>query len=174
MGTVRIYGTIGPACRDKDILKQMFQEGMDGVRLNLSHTSLEEASALIEDCHKAAGECGISPELLIDMQGPELRVGTFINPVKLSAGDLIETADIPLPPAVKNALKDRDPGQEILLDDGKILLRTEYSTHPHEMRLRVVRGGLLESRKSVALPGCTFRTPAMTENDRDLSAAGKI
>ena len=167
MGTVRIYGTIGPACRDKDILKQMFQEGMDGVRLNLSHTSLEEASALIEDCHKAAGECGISPELLIDMQGPELRVGTFINPVKLSAGDLIETADIPLPPAVKNALEDRDPGQEILLDDGKILLRTEYSTHPHEMRLRVVRGGLLESRKSVALPGCTFRTPAMTENDRD-------
>ena len=54
----------------------------------------------------------------------------------------------------------------VLLDDGKILLRTEFLPDPHDIRLRVVRGGLLESRKSAALPGCTFRTPAMTENDR--------
>jgi len=68
---------------------------------------------------------------------------------------------------VKRTLEDRDPGQEVLLDDGKILLKTEYSPYLHGTGLRVVRGGILESRKSVALPGCTFKTPAMTENDRD-------
>lgn len=166
MKHVKIYGTIGPACRDKEILKRMFQEGMDGVRLNLSHTSLEEASSLIESFHSAARECGLNAELLIDMQGPELRIGDMNAPFSLITGDLIGIEDIPFPEDVKAVLRDGDPGQEILLDDGKILLRTEFLPDPHDIRLRVVRGGLLESRKSAALPGCTFRTPAMTENDR--------
>ena len=166
MKHVKIYGTIGPACRDKEILKRMFQEGMDGVRLNLSHTSLEEASPLIESFHSAARECGLNAELLIDMQGPELRIGDMRTPLRLISGDLIGIEDIPFPEDVKAVLRDGDPGQEILLDDGKILLRTEFLPDPHDIRLRVVRGGLLESRKSAALPGCTFRTPAMTENDR--------
>jgi len=97
MGKVRIYGTIGPACRDREILKQMFQEGMDGVRLNLSHTLLEEASVLIESCHEAARECGIDPELLIDMQGPELRAGIIKTPLRLNPEELINIRDIPLP-----------------------------------------------------------------------------
>ena len=166
MKHVKIYGTIGPACRDKEILKRMCQEGMDGVRLNLSHTSLEEASSLIESFHSAARECGLNAELLIDMQGPELRIGDMNAPFSLITGDLIGIEDIPFPEDVKAVLRDGDPGQEILLDDGKILLRTEFLPDPHDIRLRVVRGGLLESRKSAALPGCTFRTPAMTENDR--------
>ena len=167
MKHVKIYGTIGPACRDKEILKRMFQEGMDGVRLNLSHTSLEEASSLIESFHSAARECGLNAELLIDMQGPELRIGDMNAPFSLITGDLIGIEDIPFPEDVKAVLRDGDPGQEILLDDGKILLRTEFPSQPHGINLRVVRGGLLESRKSVALPGCTFHTPAMTENDRN-------
>ncbi len=167
MGKVRIYGTIGPACKDKEILKQMFQEGMDGVRLNLSHTSLEEASALIESLHSAARECGISPELLIDMQGPELRIGYLKTAVMLTESEPIDIGDIPFPAAVKKVLVEAAPGQEVLLDDGKILLKTGLSLHQRGIMLHVVRGGLLESRKSVALPGHDFQTPAMTENDRD-------
>lgn len=167
MGKVRIYGTLGPACRDAEILKQMFKEGMDGVRLNLSHTSLEEASALIENLHRAARECGVSPELLIDMQGPEIRIGYLKAPVMLAEGSMVRNGDIPFPSDVKKALEVSDPGQEVLLDDGKILLETRPSPDLHGNGLRVVRGGMLESRKSVALPGLTFRTPAMTENDRD-------
>ena len=167
MGKVRIYGTIGPACNDKEILKQMFHEGMDGVRLNLSHTSLEEASALIESLHSAARECGISPELLIDMQGPELRIGYLKTAVMLTESEPIDIEDIPFPAAVKKVLVEAAPGQEVLLDDGKILLKTGLSLHQRGIMLHVVRGGLLESRKSVALPGHTFQTPAMTENDRD-------
>ena len=167
MGKVKIYGTIGPACKDKDILKQMFKEGMDGVRLNLSHSSLEEASALIESLHEASRECGIRPELLIDMQGPEIRIGYLKAPVLLAEGSMVRAGDIPFPSDVKKVLKDSDPGQEVLLDDGKILLVTRPSPDLNGNGLLVVRGGMLESRKSVALPGITFRTPAMTENDRD-------
>ena len=167
MGRVRIYGTIGPACRDKETLKEMFREGMDGVRLNLSHTSLEEASALIESLYEAARECGVRPELLIDMQGPELRIGYLKTPVMLTEGRSVETGDIPFPAAVKKILEESDPGQEVLLDDGRILLKTSHSSKSQKTGLHVVRGGLLESRKSVALPGHAFKTPAMTENDRD-------
>ena len=127
MGKVRIYGTLGPACRDTETLKRMFKEGMDGVRLNLSHTSLEETSDMIENFHRAASECGISPELLIDMQGPELRIGRLSVPVGLADGDLIRVEDIPFPEAVLKELGENGPGREILLDDGKILLKTELS-----------------------------------------------
>ena len=174
MGKVRIYGTIGPACRDTEILKQMFREGMDGIRLNLSHTSLEEASDLIDSCHRAARECGVRPELLIDMQGPELRVGRMEAPLSLDDGDLISTGDIPFPESVEKAIEEKGPGQNILLDDGKILLRTGCSGE-NGIYLRVIRGGMLESRKSVALPGIAIHAPAMTENDREqIRRAGRF
>ena len=162
MGVVKVYGTIGPSCRDAAIMKQMFQEGMDGVRLNLSHTSLEDAAALINSFHKAARECRVSPELLIDMQGPELRVGRLSAPVMLTEGEHVGAGELLLPEAVNLALEESGPGQEVLLDDGKILLMSET-----RRGLRVIRGGLLESRKSVALPGHSFHTPAMTDNDRE-------
>lgn len=158
---VRIYGTIGPACRDAETLEMMFREGMDGVRLNLSHTSLDEASDMIETCRRAAGRCGMAPELLIDMQGPELRIGQLDEPILLETGAVTGLSDIPFPKAVLDVLADCGPGQEVLLDDGKILLVTESGG------LKAVRGGMLESRKSVALPGRVIDTPAMTEKDRE-------
>ena len=167
MGKVKIYGTIGPACKDSSILRQMFCEGMNGVRLNLSHTTLDDAAELIESCRKAAGDCGVTPELLIDMQGPELRVGRLSEPFRLTEGSLIAAADIPFPAAVRDLIGTGPAGQEVLLDDGKILLITEAAGISGTNALRVVRGGLLESRKSVALPGCSIRVPAMTESDRE-------
>ena len=158
MKKVAIYGTLGPACADPRTLEGMLQEGMDGIRLNLSHTSLEAASTLLEAYREAASSCGVSPSLLIDLQGPELRIGTLNEPVRLDAGERIAVDAVPFPSEVRNALT---AGQEILLDDGKILLRTE------ENGLRVVRGGTLESRKSVALPGCSLHPSALTEADRE-------
>ena len=176
-GRVKIYGTFGPACRDLNTLKGMFREGMTGMRLNLSHTTLEDSAQLLEVYHKAARECGIMPELLIDMQGPELRIGDLKEPVKLTAGELIKLEEIPFPKTAADALTyqstNRCFGQEILLDDGKILLTLEDKGSDAGVLLRVVRGGLLQSRKSAALPGCGFRLPAMTENDRKQIANAK-
>ena len=166
-GKVRVYGTFGPACKDFNTLREMFLEGMDGIRLNLSHTALDEAAGLIETCRRAASECGIIPELLIDMQGPELRIGMLEFPVQLVNGSLIDIDTVPFPQEVKTILAGTAPGQEILLDDGKLLLRTEKPQSVPETQLRVLRGGKLESRKSVALPGCQICMPAMTEFDRE-------
>ena len=167
MGKVRIYGTVGPACRDPAVLRQMFREGMDGVRLNLSHTTLADAAGLIGDCREAARACGIEPALLIDMQGPELRIDRLEEPVRLATGALWEIDAIPFPPEVRQALRERPAGQEVLLDDGKLLLRTEGAGPARGVGLRVIRGGMLESRKSAALPGCPIRTPAVTAFDRE-------
>ena len=165
MKKVMIYGTLGPACRDAGTLEAMFREGMDGLRLNLSHTTLAEAAELIGACRRAAEACGRKPELLIDMQGPELRVGELREPIPLAEGTRISPDDIPFPPAVREALLEAAPGQELLLDDGKLLLKTEDGGAG--LFLRVLRGGLLQSRKSVALPGCRIESPAMTEADRE-------
>ena len=164
---VKIYGTIGPACRDREVLTEMFREGMDGVRLNLSHTSLEDAAALTAACRAAAEEAGAEPELLIDMQGPELRTGVTDEPVLLSEGELYSISGLPLPDSVAKGLEELGSGQELLLDDGKILLVTEREAGRTGTFLRVVRGGLLESRKSIAVPGYYIDAPAMTDRDRE-------
>lgn len=159
---VMVYGTLGPACSDPKILEQMFREGLDGMRLNLSHTTLEEAADLIEAYHAAAQARGRSPVLIIDLMGPELRIGILDTPLPLSSGDVIGPDALPFPEAVRDALKAAQCGQEVLLDDGKILLTLDTPD-----RLRVLRGGILKSRKSIALPGIEIRTPALTEADRN-------
>jgi len=164
---VKIYGTIGPACRERGILTEMFREGMDGVRLNLSHTSLEDASELIGACRGAAREAGTEPELLIDMQGPELRTAAVAEAQSIPEGGLLDICALPLPEAVVNGLESMEEGREVLLDDGKILLRTERRAPDGPLMLRVLRGGALESRKSIAVPGYHIKAPAMTERDRE-------
>ena len=161
---IQIYGTLGPACSDTETLARLFEEGMTGVRLNLSHVGLDRAAEQIERLHAAARRCGVTPQLLIDMQGPELRVGALPAPLPLEDGaDLRLGTDVPLPPAVLPHLV---PGQEILLDDGKLLLRVT-ETLPDGALARVERGGVLRSRKSAALPGVDVHLPAMTDSDRE-------
>ena len=159
MKKVKIYGTLGPACADVKTLEAMFREGMDGVRLNLSHTTLEASAALVEALHRAGRACGVTPELLIDLQGPELRIGNLPAPLSLRAGERIDAARLCLSPALSARLRRCPPGQALLLDAGVLL--------------RVVRGGLLERRKSVALPGCEVLAPALTETDRAQLAAAR-
>ena len=154
-----IYGTLGPACAGADALEAMLRRGMTGVRLNLSHVTLREAAPLTEALREAARRCGAEPKLLIDMQGPELRLGALAAPLELTEGETLDLTALPLPRAVCEAL---EPGQEVLLDDGKLLLRCGTASSA-----RVERGGTLQSRKSVALPGKTIRLPALTESDRE-------
>ncbi len=156
---IDIFGTLGPACAQAETLAEMLRLGMTGVRLNLSHVTLPEAAPLTEALHRAAQRSGIQPKLLIDMQGPELRVGRFAEPLSLPEGVVIATEALHLPPCARELLC---PGQEILLDDGKLLLMCETAE-----TARVVRGGVLLSRKSAALPGQSLSLPALTEADRE-------
>ncbi len=166
------YGTLGPSCQDVKTLIALFQEGMTGIRLNLSHCDLEECGEWLNHLHTAAQECGVSPDLLIDLKGPELRVGVLSGPLSLEEGKEITLGGdgIPVPSIIFPSLC---LGQEILLDDGALLLRVEDCGKTHA-RCRIIRGGILHSRKSIAIPGAGIFPPTLTESDyKNLSIAKK-
>jgi len=162
---LHVYGTLGPSCSDTETLEALFEAGMTGVRLNLSHVGLPAAARQIERFHDAARRRGVAaPELLIDMQGPELRVGPLPEPLTLKSGAKVRLGtDVPLPAA---ALPYLTPEQAVLLDDGRLLLRV-LEPLPEGALALVERGGVLQSRKSAALPGVELHLPAVTDSDRD-------
>ncbi|MBR5537102.1 MAG: pyruvate kinase [Clostridia bacterium] len=154
---MEVYGTFGPACTDLSRLTEMFRTGMCGLRLNLSHRSLAQSRDWLELARQAAELCGTAPQILMDLQGPELRVGSEGLPVELPEGETLPLSLLRLPAILLQALR---PGQELLLDDGKLqAVVGEGDT------CRVVRGGTLLPRKSVAAPGLDIRLPALTGED---------
>lgn len=193
---IDVYGTLGPSCASAEVLTQMFLAGMTGVRLNLSHVSLRESEGLLNVLHEAAQRAGVKPLLLVDLQGPELRIGPMEKPAELredeevrlcseeafslscseggapsgpgcgtsvcAAGGSGSLVDIPVPEAVYRVL---EKNTEVLLDDGRILLRVT-KTGEESAFARVVRGGRLTGRKSIKVPGADIRLPAMTKADR--------
>ena len=108
--SVQIYGTLGPSCADAATLARMIGAGMTGIRLNLSHTTLREAKPYLDAVRAAERETGRSIGLLLDMQGPELRVGVLAEPMTLNEGEVLELGGkgIPLPDIAIPALL---PGQ---------------------------------------------------------------
>ena len=184
----QIFATMGPACGTENIIKDMIDAGMTGMRLNLSHTTLPDSKDYIEAYRNAAQKAGIKPQILIDMQGPELRVGALREQVELVEGDVVRLyspeeifvsesevpeVEIPVPKAVLEKLQ---MGDEILLDDGKILAKVEqkceHKTAEDEKSLtktsvdvQILRGGLLRSHKSIKIVGKDVEMPVLTPHD---------
>lgn len=173
MANVKIYGTLGPACANRDMLLRMLDNGMDGLRLNLSHRGLgdsQEWIELMEDVRRASGK---RLELLIDLQGPELRIGELKEEMVLGEGETVEIGPGERIPAPIQAVRAMEEGMELLLDDGKLALRVERAGE-EAAQCRVLRGGRLSSRKSLSLPGVEVDMPTLTEMDREnLRLAGQ-
>ena len=152
------YGTIGPACAQPAILQHMVEAGMTGIRMNLSHGPL----AAHTDWLAMIRAAGIR-QLLIDLQGPELRIGTLAEPVALVEGSSVRLGSdgVPCPAALVQAAA---PSQQLLLDDGKLLVQVTQAL-PEALVCTVVRGGTLQSRKSIAAPGLAVLSPTLTEED---------
>ncbi len=152
------YGTIGPACAQPETLRRMVDAGMTGIRMNLSHGSLAQHADWLEMIHAA----GIR-DLLIDLQGPELRIGRLAQPAALAEGSSVRlgAGGIPCPePLVRAA----GTGQQLLLDDGRLLVQVTR-TKADALLCTVLRGGMLQSRKSIAAPGLTVPSPTLTAED---------
>jgi len=158
-----IYGTLGPACADRETLSAMFSHGMTGMRLNLSHITLENAADTIMVFYEAAREAHVMPKLLIDMQGPEVRIGSISDRKLTEEEKVVLGEDIPVPQFVFSSLKEHD---EVLLNDGKILLET-LTVSENSALMRVVRGGLISSRKSLAIVGRDIPSPTLTATDME-------
>lgn len=151
---MHFYGTLGPSACDLDTLKKLFTVGMSGVRLNLSHQGLNKSKDWIDILHTAKKDC----ELLIDLNGPELRLGTFATPIQLSSGETYQFLD--LPDCVKHGV---EIGDQLLVDDGRLL----FEVIGPDLECRVIRGGVMESHKSLAVVGKDFDIPTLTQDDLD-------
>ena len=160
---MEIYGTLGPSCRTQPILTQMFQAGMTGMRLNLSHVTLQESEGLIQTYGQAALAAGCPPHLVIDLQGPELRVGPLPQAVTLLEGEAVTLGEtgIPVPPLLLEALS---PGAAITFDDGAMLVEV-VGCDGAQARCKVLRGGQLSGRKSIGAPELAITPPTLTETD---------
>jgi pyruvate kinase len=175
----KIVATLGPASSEQAVIDALFRAGADVFRINMSHTSHERMRELLAAVRAVEKEHGRPIGVLVDLQGPKLRVGTF----KDEAVTLVQGATFALDsdktpgdamrvylphPEILSAL---EPGHSLLLDDGKIRL-TALETSPERALTRVEVGGRLTARKGVSLPDTTIPSSAMTPKDRsDLDAA---
>ena len=166
------YATLGASCRDRATLAALFHEGMTAARLNLSHTTLIACAPLLDDFFAAAKDALVTPRLVVDLQGPELRVGALREPVHLIEGATVTlgASGVPVPQSVVDAA---ETGDRISLDDSALLL--EVVSHEGEaLSCRVLRGGTLQSRKSLAVLGKDVDAAALTDADRaNLRDAGR-
>ncbi|MFN3975401.1 MAG: pyruvate kinase [Dehalococcoidia bacterium] len=172
----KIVATVGPASRSEDVLERLIDAGVDVFRLNFSHGTWEEHGAVVDIIRRLSREKR-PVAILQDLQGPRLRTGTLEGgrPITLEPGQYFTLTAEPL---VGNAQRvsvsyhglpqDVAPGNRILLADGLLELEV-VETRPTEVLTRVVRGGILEERKGINVPGVHLSVPSVTEKDlRDM------
>jgi pyruvate kinase len=169
----KVVATLGPASSNPEILGGMVEAGLDVVRLNFSHGERADHVARFELVRALAKERDHNLAVLVDLQGPKIRVGVVGDTgVRLDRGEEVtlvsgtETCAEPDIPVVYPALAtDVHQGDRILLDDGAIGLRVE-DVEGERVRCEVERGGVVKSRKGVNLPGVAVSAASLTAKDR--------
>ncbi len=171
----KIVCTIGPAVADVKKISQLIESGMDVARLNLSHGTHREHLKYIMNIRKAAKSMHSSVAILIDLQGPKIRIGKLMSePLLLNRNDsIIITTDEnysgfdgnKIPTLYKYFQKDVKIGNRILIDDGRIELRV-IDVSGKNVTCRVINGGLLISNKGINLPRVAVSSSALTEKDK--------
>ncbi len=168
----KIVATIGPATQEEDVLKRIIEAGVDVCRLNFSHGSHDAHLKVIERIRKINSELGTHVSILMDLQGPKLRIGKVDGEIMLTEGQIITvtteecicTNDILYVSYTRLAL-DAKPGERILLNDGKVELKVTEIIDDKRLRAAVVVGGILTSNKGFNLPETQLTVPCLTEKD---------
>lgn len=178
--SVKILATLGPASSSREMIAALFKAGADAFRINMSHTPHEDVRALVEKIRSVEEEFSRPIAILVDLQGPKLRLGTFGS----DEGEMLEegqdfalykkkkTGDkkgVHLPhPEIFDAL---EVGHTILIDDGKVKLKVSGKTKDGVMT-RVLTAGKVSNRKGASFPDSVLPMGALTEKDfRDLEFA---
>ncbi|MGW2399931.1 pyruvate kinase [Kitasatospora sp. NPDC001664] len=173
MRRAKIVCTLGPAADSYEQIKALVDAGMDVARFNLSHGSQSEHEERYRRVRKASEETGRSVGVLVDLQGPKIRLGTFAEgPVLLERGDEFTIS------VEEGVVGDRDtcgttydgladdvrPGERILVDDGRVCLEVAEVAGPR-VRCTVLEGGLISDHKGLNLPGIAVSVPALSDKD---------
>ena len=175
----KIVATLGPASSDKTAIGNLFRAGADVFRINMSHTTHARMRELVAAIRAVETEHNRPIGILVDLQGPKLRVGSFAaGPAMLVQGESFVLDADPAPGDTKRVhlphpeiIAAVAPGHSLLLDDGKIRL-TATEVGQGRIVTRVEVGGKLSDRKGVSLPDTVVPFSALTEKDRsDLDAA---
>lgn len=169
----KVVATIGPACRSKDILRQLFIEGIDVCRINFSHDTHEEHLKTINIIKELNAEMNCNVAILCDLQGPKLRIGDVENNhIELKEGEEIDfVTHICLGTAKELYMsyqefpQDVAVGDTILIDDGKLKLEAIATNKKDRVTAKIIYGGPLSSKKGVNLPDTKISQPSLTPKD---------
>lgn len=169
----KIVATVGPACESYDQLLELAKAGVNVFRLNFSHGSHENKAEIIQHIRKINKFEPFNIAILGDLQGPKLRVGEIENnSLEIKEGEILtftnekcigtkEKIYVSYP----NLSKDVVLGNIILIDDGKLEVKVVEITATNDVKVEVVLGGNLSSKKGINLPDTKISLPALTEKD---------
>ncbi|HZT29161.1 MAG TPA: pyruvate kinase [Bryobacteraceae bacterium] len=172
MANTKIVATVGPSCGSQAALRHMLAAGVDVFRLNLSHGDHERHAESIRLVRAAAAEAGKFTAILLDLQGPKIRLGKFAG-----GGCMLESGAefvITVEPVVGDCrcastgyaqfARDVQPGARVLLADGAVELRV-LATDGTAVRTQVIEGGAVSDHKGINLPGVRVSSPSLTAKD---------
>ncbi len=172
MRRAKIVATLGPATSSYEKIRALIDAGVNVARMNLSHGSYDVHEGVYANVRKAAADAGKPIAVLVDLQGPKIRLGTFEDgPYELDEGDIftITTEDIVgnkdiCGTTFKGLPHDVAPGDFLLIDDGKVRVRV-LETDGVRVKTEVVVGGPVSNNKGINLPGVAVSVPALSEKD---------
>jgi len=174
MRRAKIVCTLGPAVESPEKVRELIAAGMNMARLNLSHGGYEEHQNRLDQVRAAAAEAGVPIAILVDLQGPKIRLARFKDgPHDLARGDIftITTDDVEgtkdrVGTTYKGLPGDCKPGDRILIDDGKVTVEVT-KVSGSDVITQVIEPGSVSNNKGINLPGVAVSVPALSEKDID-------
>lgn len=168
----KIVATLGPATDDVETLKLMMDRGVDVFRINFSHADYEDVKRKVQIIRDLNEKYGYNTATLADLQGPKLRIGVVEEGAFLNSGDILTFTNEKITGTKEKVFmtyklfpKDVKEGENILIDDGKLILKVIHTNGIDEVKAEVIQGGPLSSKKGVNLPNTKISLPALTEKD---------
>ena len=163
----KIVATISDRCCDKDFIRTLYLEGMNVVRLNTAHQTLEDTLKVVENVRAVSADIAI----LLDTKGPEVRTANMSEALSVQQGDEIYIGEIPSGKVgfvtnYEHFVKDVPVDASILIDDGSVCL-TVINKSPYTLACRVENSGEIGKRKSINVPGIHLSLPALSDKDRE-------
>ena len=174
MRRAKIVCTMGPAVESAEKVRELIDAGMNMARLNLSHGGYSEHQARLDQVRLASKEAGVPVAILVDLQGPKIRLARFkAGPHELIRGDIftITTDDIEgtkerVGTTYKGLPGDCKAGDRILIDDGKVTVEV-IEVKGNDVVTKVIEPGAVSNNKGINLPGVAVSVPALSEKDID-------